>query len=360
MFGLKKVFGSNSTKHSFKQGVTAFWDWFPTVSQRFYDTIEAGNCHDLLGETSKVMDQNLPHMAWVFGPGEMGGHSFTVSGEGLILRQLLADYWFKQAVDCPGWTFYGSRQGSGPEELKGAAIAIGEHESIDCENFMIQTDVDAEEEVIHIVAWHPLLAKLPEEHHAQILFLLLDEALGELGTQTWIGRIEIQPIAEGAEHVRSLNELPEYIRSVNKYHSWEKLTPIESVALYEVNQQSDGPRGDTIVGQSMIPNVVCDYIAQGGKLEENDLRDTGADLAYISLDTVQLPQGNEAEVRGNMEDAIGVALEEKLSGRVLGGAYGIQRSYIDLLLLDGQNSQAIVEQQISELQIRGGQLHMIR
>ena len=60
MFGLKKVFGSNSTKHSFKQGVTAFWDWFPTVSQRFYDTIEAGNCHDLLGETSKVMDQNLP------------------------------------------------------------------------------------------------------------------------------------------------------------------------------------------------------------------------------------------------------------------------------------------------------------
>ncbi|MEM7473809.1 MAG: hypothetical protein AAF483_02380 [Planctomycetota bacterium] len=345
---------------TFKVGVAKFWEWFPTVAQRFFDTIEAGDCGELAEETGEVMAELLPHMAWVFGPGEDGGHSFTVSGEGLIAKQLLADYWQKQAVELPGWTFYAARQGSPLEELRGMAIAIGEQESVDSDSFMIQTNVVDEHEAIDIVAWHPLLEKIPEEHHPQILFLLLDEALGEFGTQTWIGNIEIEPIPEGAEHVRSLTQLPEYIKSVHKYHGWEKLDPPETISVYELTQQSPGPRGDTIVGSSTIPGIISEYVARGGKLEEDPLEDTGAELAYISMDTSQFPDGNQAEVRGNMEDAIEAALEEELSGRVLGGAFGTEKSYIDLLLFDGDNSREIVQRQMTELQLRSAKLHPLR
>ena len=332
---------------TFKKGVAEFWDWYPEVSQRFYDTIENGDCEKLTDETVNFMSEHLPHLSWVFGPGEAGGHSFTVSGEGLVPKQLLADYWCKQAKELPGWTFYSSRQPSTVSEM---AIAVGGQEKVDSDRFLIQTDVDDENQLVHIVAWHPALTQVPQEHHFQILFLLLDEALGEFGTQTWIGEIKIEPIATGAK-TRTLTELPDYIEQINRYHEWEKLPPPETYSLYKVNEQRDGPRGDTIVGTSIIPNVVSRYIHHRGKLPEDPLEGTGAMLAYVAINSKIFPEGKQSDVRGNIEDALDEALGAHLSGRTLGGAFGTNESYIDLLLFDGDESRKIVLKTLDGLQL---------
>ncbi|NNE00290.1 MAG: hypothetical protein HKN47_23475 [Pirellulaceae bacterium] len=348
MFGRKK----KKNQPTFKQGVSEFWDWYQQVGPRFYETIERGECESLTEETLQFMNTHLPTMSWVFGPGEDGGHSFTVTGEGVVPKQLLAQYWCDQAVAIPGWTFYASRQASKGEDLQSMAIAVGEQEQVDSDTFAIKTTVDDEQKLIHIQAWHPALENVPQEHHFQILFLLLDEALGEFGTQMWLGEVKLGPIDDG-EETRSLTDLPAFIEQVNQYHKWEKMPPPKTYSLYRFNEQRDGPRGDTVVGTSIIPNVVGNYIHHQGKLPEDPLEGTGASLAYIAIDGAIFPDGKQSEVRGNIEDALEEALDKQSSGRVLGGAFGVNEAYIDVLIVDGENTRQIIEKQLHDLQLDG-------
>lgn len=342
---------------SFKQGVTAFWNWFPTVAERFYETIERGACGELTDETVDFMSQHLPGMAWSFGPGEDDGHSFTVSGEGFLPKQLLAQVWHSSKVEVDGWTFYASRQPSPEERLNDLAITIGEDQRIDMDSLLVQTNVDEENEKIDLIAWHSAYEHLPEADRVQILFLLLDEALGEFGTQSWIGTIEVNPLTEDQPHTRSLDQLPKYVESVGAYHEWEKLPPTETYSLYEMPGNLEGPRGDTAVGNTCIMDVIGAYVGGKGKLEDDPLADTRAQLAYIQIDGRHFPDGEQADVRGNIEDVINEALESHGAGQVLGGAFGLQSSYIDLLLLDGDNSLAIVREQLSQLQMPDSEIH---
>jgi hypothetical protein len=70
-FGKKKSQGT-----TFKQRVTDFWEWYPQNADRLFEMIEAGS--DGIAEyMTKYMEATMPELAWVFGPGEPGGHSRT-------------------------------------------------------------------------------------------------------------------------------------------------------------------------------------------------------------------------------------------------------------------------------------------
>ena len=337
---------------TFKERVDIFWDWFPKVADRFYETIESGQCADLVDEVSDFMGNTLPGLAWVFGPGEEGGHSFTVSGEGMVAKQLLAEYWLSQEIPLKGWTFYQSRQPN--RQLESIAVEIDGLGRVDTETMLIQTTVDQEHEVLDIVAWHPLFAELPEDHHAQLLFLLLDETLGEFGTQTWIGGIEIdevKPESVDGRITHQLKDLPKFINDIRRYHGWEKHSPIRSYTSYTIRSQQPILRGDTIAGTTCIPRLVFELIEEGGRLDEDPLDGTGADLAYLQIDASVFPSGDEAGVRHNIEEALEQALEPDQLGRPLGGAAGTDSAYIDLLLIDGERSRQAVDQTMKRLEL---------
>ena len=339
---------------TFRARVDQFWDWFPQVADRFFQTIESGKCADLVDEVSEFMGNHLPGLAWVFGPGEDGGHSFTVSGEGFVAKQLLADYWRSQAIELEGWTFYESRQPS--RSLDNMSIQIGELGQVDTETMLIQTTVDEQQEKLDIVAWHPLFGELPSDHHAQLLFLLLDETLGEFGTQAWCGGIEIEPLDPAnvdGRRVHRLMDLPKFISDIQRYHGWEKLSPIHSYTGYSIRNQQPVLRGDTIAGTTCIPRLVFELIEEGGRLSEDPLEETGAELRYLQIDGMVFPSGDEAGVRHNIEEALEESLEPHHLGRPLGGAAGTESSYIDLLLIDGQRSLNAVDETMHRLQLGG-------
>ena len=345
-------FGKKPPQPTFKARVAEFWQWYPQVADRFYQTIEQGRCEALAPEVSKFMDKMLPNLAWVFGPGENGGHSFTLSGEGQVVKQLLAEYWLTQAPQISRWTFYASRQPSEADRLKDLAIAVGGGEQVDTQNFFIKTTVNEEAQLIDIAAWHPSLKQVPPDHHYQILFLLLDEALGEFGTETWLGEIKVQPLAAEPGTI-TLDALPGLIENVKKYYQWEKLSPLQTYSVYKVSESSNSPRGDTLFGSTCISSLISEFLENKGKLAENPLAGTGAELAYMAIDGSVFPDGSQVDVRANIEDAVGDALAKENSGRTLGGAFGTQQSYIDLLLFDGDNSRRIVETALDGLQLRG-------
>lgn len=340
----------------FRERVDEFWNWFPTVAGNYAQLLEKSQSDRVVPEVQKQMNALLPGLSWVFGPGpRKDGHSFTVTGEGQIAKQLLAEFWLSKQIDVPGWTFYGSRQPSPDEFLRTMAIGFGDNEQVDAETFLIRTQVDDDSEVIDITAWHPAFEDLDEEHHGQILFIFLDEALGEFGTQTWIGQIEIEPVTAG-ENTRSLADLPKFIESVAEYHKWKKLSPLEAYTGYQADEDakpSRTRRGDTIVGTTCIPRIVFDFLENDGRLSEDPLEGTGAEFVYIAVDGTVFPDGQQVDVRSNIEDTIKDALRQQSCGRSLGGAFGSSASYIEFLLFDADNGRRIIQETLTDLQLAG-------
>lgn len=339
MFSLfKRKAPAAPTETTFKTRVARFWGWYASVADRYYRTIEEKRISELTEEVIQHVDQVIKGFAWVFGPGAEGkGHSLTVSGEANPHLQLLAAYWQKQAPKLPGWTFYGSRQPS--QNLDAARLKVDEYD-FDGKAFWLTPVVDPERQRVNLTAWHPLFPKLDERTRWTVLFLMLDEALGEIGTQNWIGHIEMND-----QHLAGalpLTELRAFIERVQAEHQWKKGGPGELVSLYRLKEEHPGDlRGDIFVGSTVVMPLIGEFSEANGEMK-NPLAGTGADYVYIAFDIGVLPKGNEANARGEIEDALTAALEPAASGQVLGGAMGRRHAYIDLLLFDGAKSVNLV------------------
>ena len=216
---------------TFKARVESFWDWYAKVGARFYQTIDQHRCGDLSDEVSRKVDELLPGFAWVFGPGENGGHSFTLSGEGNLHKQLLAQYWASRAPTLVGWTFYPARQ---PGKIDGIRMEI-EGQSFDPLEFWLTPTINQDTEQVDITAWHPVYQRLSEQNRLGPLFLFLDEALGEFGTCQWIGEISVSD--RRLTDAIPLKELPGFIEKLAKAKGWTKLPPGECGSTYRLNEQ---------------------------------------------------------------------------------------------------------------------------
>ena len=325
------------TEATFKTRVARFWEWYASVADRYYRAIEEKRISELTDNVIQHVDQVIEGFAWVFGPGAEGkGHSFTISGEGNPHRQLLAAYWQKQAPKLPGWTFYSSRQ---PSQNLDSRLNVDGHD-FEGMAFWLTPTVDTNAQRVHLTVWHPLFPKLDDRTRWLVLFLMLDEALGEIGTQNWIGRIDMND-----QHLASaipLTELRPFIQRVQAEHQWKKGGPGELVSLYRLKEEHPGGlRGDIFVGSTVVMALINEFSDANGELK-NPLAGTGADYVYITFDIAVLPKGDEANARGEIEDALTAALEPEASGQVLGGAMGRRHAYIDLLLFDGTNSINLV------------------
>ena len=349
MFGKKKKSRATAT---FKDRVDHFWKWYSAVAGDYYDAIEAGNCGDLLTEISIKVNEMWSDFAWVFGPGpeEKGGHSFTISGEGLLSRQLLAEYCVSRAPELPGWTFYSSRQ---PGAVS-ADVSIGMGEvSFDFGGLWVTPKLDEENEFIHLTAWHPAFETAEEGQGNTALFIMLDEVLGEHGTDQWLGEINTSD-KELAGAIPVL-ELRDYLHDLEVERGWKEYPPSETYSVY----QMDGPddrflRSDTMTGSSCYLDLIGNYLDEEGPLQTDPIAESGAEFVFISYPEATAPAGSEANFRGEIEDALEIEFDNSSTGRLIGGALGIDNSYIDAVIFDGENSMAAITKVLRDRQLPSG------
>lgn len=334
---------------TFKARVEEFWQWFSASAERFYQTIEDKRCGDLTEEVSAAIDLLLPGISWVFGPGENGGHSFTLTGEGNAHRQFLARQWLACAPPLPGWTFYSSRQ---PSDSTGWCINLGEHK-FDANAFWLTPDVNTERERVDLTVWHPLFPELDNRTRWTVLFLFLDEVLGEIGTQTWIGQIEMNDTR--LSEAIPLAELGGFIAKTENDTGWKKFPPGEAWTSYQCEEPEQRfARDDILVGTTCAWDLIGDYAEAEGELED-PLAGFGADYVYVQFPKTFLPVGREVDTRGEIEDALEEALAPR-SGLHLGGALGLDFAYIDLLIFDGSASLEIIRQVLQKHRLPKGTL----
>lgn len=317
--------------------IRRFWAWFQEVGPSYYATIEEGKCGSLTEPTSKKVDEMFTGFAWVYGPGNGGkGHSFTLSGEGDEHRQLLAIHWLSQAPAIEGWSFHASRQ---PGPVKGHAIDI-HGVRIDPKEIWVTPSIDEEEESIDLTIWHPLWPQIEKRQQWSIVFLFLDEALGEYGSKWWIGevRLENDRLADSFP----LEELPEFVDAIVEREGWKKYPPGESYAMFKIPPADKTfPRSDLVTLTTAVPQLFHDHREAEGKMED-PLENTGADYVYVSFSRDLLPAGKEVDTRYELEEALDNALKPHASGRCIGGGLGRERAYVDLLIFDGQRSLDLI------------------
>lgn len=323
-----------------KERVAWFWEWFSASAGRFHETIGDHRCVEIQPETSQAVDRWLPHMAWVYGPGEnRSAYALTLSGEGNVPKQFVAEYWLSQAPKLEGWTFHASRQPSASFENISLCLEK-DHETFRPAEFWVCPYVDEEAEKIDITVWHPSIRRVAEKARLMALFLMLDELLGEHGTQNWIGEIKF-----GEDHLGKsvpIAELREVIVDLQN-QGWRKYPPTDTYAAYHLkDQRSRGPRSDTIAGSSRCFQLLGDYFNADGPCA-HPLADLGVDLVFVSIPMDHFKQGNEVNGRSAIEDDVIAALQAEAPGISLGGATGRQNCYIDLALYDGERSLKIVK-----------------
>jgi hypothetical protein len=201
--------------------------------------------------------------------------------------------------------------------------------------------VNKESEKIDISVWHPSIKRLPEKARFMALFLMLDELLGEHGTQNWIG--EIKFCEDQLKKSIPIAELRDLIAEARQEHGWEKYPPTDTYSGYRLKEQEgDWLRSDTVAGSSRYFRLLGDYFDEQGPCA-HPLPDLGIDLVFIAIPTQHFPKGTEVNGRGEIEDDLIAALEAEASGISLGGATGNKNCYIDLALYDGDRSLEIIK-----------------
>jgi len=315
---------------TFKDRVDEFWEWFSQNSGRFFDVIEAGRCGDLTQEVSDQIHRLFPHFGWVFGPGEDRiGHSFTLTPEAEAAKAFLAEYWLSRAPDLENWTFYDARQ---PGITDGAIRIHGEN--IDASAIWVTLEPDEEAQRFDLTVWHPAFSKLQQKERFQILFIWLDEILGEKGTAKWIGAIEFSD-SEFRSAV-PLKELRETVQEARDLKGWNSKDQIGIV--YELKPKKGRPREDTFVGSTSCELLIQDYFKSFSASPNDPVVGCGAHFVFLAIDNRNI-QGNQAlAFRYELGEEIGEEFRNHDSGLEIGGAVGTSNLYIDLLLFDGENS----------------------
>lgn len=355
-----KLFGKRIKKDSpipeetFKSRVEEFWSWWAEHAERIRKSVDETGGASIQPEVSAAVNKLGPGFGWVFGPHPEGkgfGHSFTLSPEGIRSHLFLTSYWLKLAPQVEGWQFFSSRQAS--KDFAGFSLQMHEQE-LKVNELWLTPEIDHDHEVIHITAWTPLFKDIPENQAYQILFLLLDEALGENGVSQWLGKITI----EDGKLAQSfpLSELPAQIEEAQKENGWKMLPLEETYVLYSLkNPGNEFSRHDMLSLNTSFSGLALDYLEGGGKVD-NPIPNTGAAFLFIEIPIEHFPDGEQVNVRGRLEDEINEILRSNHSGRVFGGGLGRNAAYIDLIVYDGKESSNLINNFIVEKNIQGAQL----
>jgi len=178
------------------------------------------------------------------------------------------------------------------------------------------------------------------------LFLMLDEVLGEYGVDNWIGQIETSD-GKLADSMPAL-ELRDFLHDLEIERGWRKYPPPQCFSVYSLKEPPGGfLRGDAYAGSTNCMRLVNEYLRNEGPIE-NPLDGSGAEILFVAFDSGILPEGGAVEFRGQIEDALEAALAKENAGQVLGGAIGVEFSYIDLINFKGARGRELIEQAICD------------
>lgn len=170
------------------EALKAFWEWWAAAKDHVAAAIADGTLGSspLVGYITTAVHNLHPDIAWELGPGRVAKHNLTLTPEGNLTLRRITEHWVRSAPPPDGtWEYYPSRRRTEPLlglEIEGKRFAPDE--------FRVAHAFDTGRETFDVTLYHPEFARTNEKLTRQVLFLTMDEALGEDDVERWVGSLE--------------------------------------------------------------------------------------------------------------------------------------------------------------------------
>lgn len=180
-----------------RDAIDAFWKFWPTISESVAASVTSGGMKpehiEAMAEHVHAIDDGLD---WELGPGRSSKHHVCLSGKGDPVLRVVTEQWLRHAPPPDEtWEYCASRQPHGREGLvleiaKAPDLPESGHK-VALDELVCAVTEDDSREVLDLVVFHPLFAKIGEKNlKAQIMFIGLDTLLGEDDVERWLGTLE--------------------------------------------------------------------------------------------------------------------------------------------------------------------------
>ena len=337
---------------SFKSNVAAFWAWFAEHAAQIGADIEAQAHGDILKEFSTQLDRVFGKAHFLIG-GRAGDFDLTISPEGNRSTLFLSRFWKEQAPEIPGWTFFHLKPPAGKAGGGfGLRFEVEQgNPSIDWSDVHVLPTPNAETKKLDIALYCEKLKDVDERTWFSYVFLLLDDCLGEAYTESAIGAID-----RGQKKRWSMipfGKLYDYVVRTFQKNGWQLFeNPDEVASAYRMDPKTDiqGDRDDIAIGYTYHPGLINDYLGGTGEVI-HAMRAVGAEYLFLVYNHAHVPLDQKVPYRAPIEDALDELLLSRNLGRLLGGATGSLNSYIDLLVFDMDEFDALVPEVLAQFDI---------
>jgi len=269
------------------EALAGFWTWWASTKDRLAAAIADGSLGNspLVNEISSAVHGLHPGLAWELGPGRSSMHNLTVTPEGNLLLRRLTEQWLASApAPDQTWEYYASRQASAP-----LGLDIG-GKRFDPKDFRFAYTFDESRERFDVQLYHPLFSKVDENVVRHVLFLTLDECLGEDDVERWIGALDASRSAQS--NVIKLTDFVSVIAEAGRNVTGEQFTLGQG-------QSRDGRPVIIMVNNALKQIDHLDHVFH-----------LAAIIALREPDANGLPGGAEGEQLNQAEDNLLAALGE--------------------------------------------------
>jgi hypothetical protein len=276
-------------EHLSPEAISRFWSWWSSARDRVAHAIDTRSLSEpVVSEISMAVHALNAGFAWELGPGRAARHALTVSPEGDLALRRMTGQWLRSAPTAdPIWEFYASRQSSPRPgiEIQGQRFSP--------EEFRVAYQFDESRERFDIQVYHPRFKKSDDGVVSQVLFLTLDETLGEDDVERWVG--EMAPVPSQPRGAKTLEEFIKAIDAARNRASGEQFTLGQG-------QSRDGHPVVVMVNTALKQIDHLDHVYQ--LVVVIGLRDTGPNGLPTNAEAEQLNRAEDDLLAGLGRNAI--------------------------------------------------------
>lgn len=322
-------------KKNFRQRVIDFWKEFEKEEAGLRKIMDEKTDPQTLVKTmNSVLLFAFDDPYFQMGINDEGKYELILTPEGNRARLLQIHYCVERAPESlkEKWNFYSTK----PAHMKDTETLQMYDLTITPQDVTPYYEIDEERRKINIQIYSPKLMTLENDNRYNMLFILLDQAIGELYTMEYIGYIDFVEEKQNLPNV-GLVEFKGVIDRTIKDKGWSTLdNPVELYSGYrlEPNEKEGWKiREDAYIGVTSCIPIVNKFLQHDNSLFDS-FEENGIIFGFLFYENINVPQDRMVPQRAEIEDKIIALTEQQGIAQSIGGATGSHFSYMDFIIYD--------------------------
>jgi len=320
-------------KMTFKQRVENFWNEFCLQESEIRRLIEEqADAQLIMSKMKQIVNLAFNDISFEIGYKEK--YELTLTPEGDRSKLFLVEYWRKNSKESlkKNWNFYSYKQAvpNGKDmELRIYDIILGK------EDYHISYKIDETKRKLNLQIYSPKLMEIDEEKRYSVIFMALDQYIGEIYAMEYIGQVAF--VDNQLSDMVNLIELKNELNMIITQRGWSNLDdPCQCYMPYKMNPQQKNEfkfRDDVIAGFTSCIQILNQYYFDLSNSFDGAF-ENGAVYGFVFYENPVMPKNDVIALRTDIEQDILYKTSKSGCADVIGGAIGVYYSYIDFLIYD--------------------------